>query len=89
MSRSKWKIPVVDLRKRKGYKLIVWKRSNQLLFQNLDKTVMIHDGKVLRKSRPEKQKAGFKFGVFSFTRKHTRKITSKINKKPVKKNAKK
>jgi ribosomal protein S19 len=86
MSRSKWKIPVVDLRKRKSYKLKVWKRSNQLLFKNLDKVVMVHDGKILRKTRPEKEKVGFKFGFFSFTRKHTKKI---VTKKPSKKNAKK
>lgn len=86
MSRSKWKIPVVDLRKRKSYTLKVWKRNNQFLFQNLDKVVMVYDGKILRKTRPEKEKVGFKFGSFSFTRKHSKKI---INKKSSKKNAKK
>lgn len=86
MSRSKWKIPVVNLQKKKAFTLKVWKRNNQLLFKDLDKVVMVHDGKILRKTRPEKEKVGFKFGCFSFTRKHTKKI---ISKKVVKKNAKK
>lgn len=88
MSRSKWKIPIVDLNTSNKPTIKIWRRSNQFLFKNLKDTISIYDGKEFRKIRQEKEKVGFKFGCFSFTKKHNKKLLNKklLNKK---KNAKK
>jgi ribosomal protein S19 len=83
MSRSKWKLPVVYLNTQTKPILKIWKRSSQILFRNLKDTILVHDGKEFRKIRQEREKIGFKFGCFSFTRKHSRKLQN------IKKNAKK
>lgn len=84
MSRSKWKIPVVNVILKPKETLKVWKRSSQISFKNLTNSILlVYDGKQFRKIKQEREKAGFKFGCFSFTRKHTKKLQN------IRKNAKK
>lgn len=83
MSRSKWKIPLVNLNLQTNETIKIWKRNNQILFENLNNIMLVYDGKQFRKIKQEREKVGFKFGCFSFTRKHTKKLQN------VKKNAKK
>jgi ribosomal protein S19 len=83
MSRSKWKIPVINLNIQNKPTVKIWNRSNQILFKNLKNTVLVYDGKEFRNIRQEREKVGLKFSCFSFTRKHSKKLQN------IKKNAKK
>jgi len=49
--------------------LKIWARSSMIPFCLINKTVLIHNGKDFRKLYITREKVGFKFGEFSFTRK--------------------
>ncbi len=88
MSRSKWKVPLVLFTGEEiKYNTKIWKRNFQVLNQSIDKVLQVYDGQEFRKLKVVREKIGFKYGQFSFTRKHTKKITNLKN--TLKKNAKK
>ena len=75
MGRSSWKGPFVDsyiLRrtKRKLNNLKIWSRNSVIPESLLGKTVLVHNGKDFKNVVITREKLGFKFGEFSFTRKY-------------------
>jgi len=68
MSRSVWKgfyiySKVLNLKKNK-----VWSRNSVIPFCLLGKKVLVYNGKSFRQIKITREKVGFKFGEFSFTR---------------------
>jgi small subunit ribosomal protein S19 len=78
MKRSKWKglfIQKFLLNKNfdEKQKKIVWSRSSTIPESLIGHYVHIHNGKDFKKTFITREKVGFKFGEFSFTRKFTKK----------------
>lgn len=69
MTRAKWKGPYVDLNVLKDKKKI-WSRSSTIPGILIGKSVLIHNGREFKRILITRDKVGFKFGEFSFTRKH-------------------
>jgi ribosomal protein S19 len=72
MSRSKWKGMFCNLKLFKfplKKNLKIWSRSSNIPFFLLGKIVFVHNGKDFRKIFITREKIGYKFGEFSFTRK--------------------
>jgi small subunit ribosomal protein S19 len=72
MSRSKWKgmfcnLKFLKLTSKKNLK--IWSRSSSIPFFLLGKIVFVHNGKDFKKIFITREKIGYKFGEFSFTRK--------------------
>jgi ribosomal protein S19 len=84
MSRSKWKIPVCNFKL--GSEKIT-KRNSLVPSIMINKLVQIYTGKQYVKVRITREKVGFKYGFFCFSKRYTRKIIPKKIKKL--KNAKK
>lgn len=85
MSRSKWKglfcsskinKHILDGKK----KIEIWSRQSSIPGFLIDKTVFIHNGKTFKKLLITREKIGFKFGEFAFT-----KIKAKTKEKKKKK----
>lgn len=79
MSRSKWKGPFIDssiinLSSKKNIK--VWSRTSVVPASFIGETVLVYNGKDFKKITITRDKVGFKFGAFSFTRKNVSKIKS-------------
>lgn len=79
MSRAKWKglfieKSVIDLNKKKAKnknkkKLKIYSRSSCIPSFLINKFVLIYDGKEFRKCYINREKIGYKFGEFSYSRK--------------------
>jgi len=84
MARSKWKIPHVNLKLlkksffSKEKKIKIWNRSLTIPSILVNKTILVHSGNTFKSVFITREKVGFKFGEFVFTRKHGKK---KIKKK--------
>ena len=73
MSRAKWKGSFIAkhlLRKNtyKFDKIKIWSRNSVIPFFLIDKTVIVHNGKIFKKLYISREKVGFKFGEFIFTK---------------------
>jgi small subunit ribosomal protein S19 len=87
MSRSKWKGPYIDpsllklsFKQRKTKQ--IWSRQSVIPFFLIGQTVFVYNGKIFKKIFINREKIGFKFGEFSFTRTYTNKFKNiKISKK--------
>jgi len=85
MSRSLWKGPFLyffllsrkSIINKSSFK--IWSRRSVIPFFLLGKIAQVHNGKVFKKILITREKIGYKFGDFSFTRNFFRK--SKKNKK--------
>jgi small subunit ribosomal protein S19 len=76
MSRAKWKGPYLNKSLFKNKKVLnVWSRSSVIPYSLLGKHVSVHNGKTLIRVYISREKVGYKFGEFVFTKKHTKKIT--------------
>jgi small subunit ribosomal protein S19 len=85
MSRSIWKGLFCDLsinKKSVGERrrTEIWSRSSSIPFFLLNKTVFVHNGKTHKKVLITREKVGYKFGEFAFT-----KIKAKVKEKKKKK----
>jgi small subunit ribosomal protein S19 len=87
MSRSKWKGPYLTrffLKKKlnsANKQILIYNRNLTIPFFLLGKSVFIHNGKEFIKTFVSRDKIGFKFGEFSYTRKIG--IKSKKNSKKI------
>ena len=79
--RSKWKGSFIhcSILKLKKNKINIWSRSSVIPEIFLNKYVFIHNGKDFKKVLVTREKVGFKFGSFSFSKKVGQKI--KVKKK--------
>lgn len=75
MSRSKWKGHFVDISFNEGSQknIKIWSRRSTIPFNLIGTYVLIHNGKEFKKVYITREKVGFKFGEFAFTRKYTSK----------------
>lgn len=83
MNRSLWKGPFIDvslLKKDLSKIQKTWSRSSTIPSSLIGKTVLVYTGKEFKRILINREKVGFKFGEFSFTRKYTKKL-KEINKK--------
>ena len=74
MSRSKWKGSFIEKSALNKENNKFWSRSSTILESMIGDFVFIHNGKEFKKVIVIREKVGFKFGDFSFTRKYTSKI---------------
>ena len=92
MTRSLWKGPFMDpsfikLLYCKNKKISkIWSRSSVIPSALIGDTVFVHNGKEFKRIIITREKVGFKFGEFSFSRKYTNK--QKVTKSPAKKQKK-
>ena len=85
MSKSAWKQKFIDpyllsTKFKNAKKKVVWSRSSTVPEFLVGQAVFIHNGKDFIKSYITREKVGFKFGEFAYTRRFTRKIDKKIKK---------
>jgi small subunit ribosomal protein S19 len=80
MSRSAWKGHFFkkNLLKKKIKK--VWCRNSSIPFHLNGQKVFVYNGKEFKKVYITREKIGYKFGEFSFTRKFTKKLKTKKTK---------
>jgi len=80
MSRSKWKGNFIDLKllNKNVTKKKTWNRDAVISSNLVGKTIPVYNGKFHKKIKITREKVGFKFGEFSFTR--TLKVRSKEKK---------
>lgn len=80
MSRSIWKKNFISnfLLKSPTKHKKIWARNSAIPSSLVGSYVLIHNGKEFKKVFINKEKVGYKFGEFSFTRKYT------VKKKPSK-----
>ena len=74
MSRSKWKglfleKSIIQLNNKKKRKLKTYSRSSCIPSFLINKFILIYDGKEFRKCYINREKVGYKFGEFSYSRK--------------------
>ena len=76
MSRSSWKFPIVlkenlnfILKKNKSKNIKIIERNSVITSEFLNKKVSIYNGKVFINVFIDKNKIGYKFGEFAYTRK--------------------
>lgn len=75
MSRSKWKGLFLDKsiiqfnQKKSKKKLKTYSRSSSIPSFLINKFVLVYDGKEFRKCYINREKVGYKFGEFSYSRK--------------------
>jgi ribosomal protein S19 len=90
MSRSKWKGPFLDKSLIKNINKIklkkIWSRTSTICSSLIDKSFLVHSGNKFRKIYINREKVGFKFGDFCYTRVmkkklHTKKLKNKKKKK--------
>lgn len=82
MSRSTWKGPFLDrylfCYKKKNFLAKIWSRRSVISSQMLGQTVLVHNGKEFKRIVITREKVGFKYGEFAFTRKtKTKKLIQK------------
>jgi len=85
MGRSLWKGPFVDSsilrenhkKSKKNFK--IWSRDSVIPEFLLGQTVLVHNGKEFKNVVVTREKLGYKFGEFSFTRKYN--VKQKLAKK--------
>lgn len=85
MSRSKWKgkfISNVFLKKTLKKQKKIWSRSSTITADFIGQTISVYNGKEFKNIYITRNKIGFKFGQFIFTRKYTQKY--KLNKNNIK-----
>lgn len=76
MGRSLWKGPFVDSsilrenQKKQKKKFKIWSRNSVIPEFLLGQTVLVHNGKEFKNVVVTREKLGYKFGEFSFTRKY-------------------
>ena len=85
MSRSKWKGPFFDLKLYTTLRLSsltckVWSRNSVVAESLVGKRVLVHNGNMFKKLLVIREKVGFKFGDFSYTRRYTPRTFSKKKK---------
>ena len=85
MSRSCWKEPVLNFNLIKKIittkkKIKIWSRSSIIPSILINKQVLVHTGNLFKPLFITREKVGFKFGEFAFTRSKNKK------KKKIKKN---
>lgn len=78
MTRSSWKGHFVDNyllspKFENSKKKMVWSRNSTIPENLIGQAVFIHNGKDFIKSFITREKVGFKFGQFAYTRKFTKK----------------
>jgi len=88
MSRSAWKGPFLDNFLVKSTEQLqknqkVWSRRSVIPASLMGSVVLVYNGKEFKRVAINRERIGFKFGEFSFTRKHTKK--EKSNKQVTKK----
>ena len=87
MSRSKWKGHFIDtsLNKVNKKKFKIWSRQSTIPFYLIGTYVLVHNGKDFKKIYITREKVGFKFGEFAFTRKYISKYKNlkSISKKKI------
>lgn len=81
MSRSNWKgkyisRSVLRLKLRRN-PLKVWSRSSVIPFFLLKKTVFVYNGQSFKKVFVTRNRVGYKFGEFAFTRKRLFRLSNK------------
>ena len=87
MSRSIWKGPVVPPRLIKcsdRKKILIWARNIMIPSQLIGSDVYVYNGNEFKRLFISREKVGFKFGEFIFTRKYKKKdkgVKTKSNKK--------
>ena len=64
----------------KTKKIYIWSRDSSIPSHYIDKQVFVHNGKTFKKINITREKVGFKFGEFVFT-KTVAKSKKKISKK--------
>jgi small subunit ribosomal protein S19 len=71
MTRSKWKGPYVEanLFKENKKNKKIWTRSSTIPGFLIGENVLVHNGREFKRLSITRDKVGFKFGEFSFTRK--------------------
>ncbi len=70
----------------KRHRKEVWARNSAIPAKLIGKPVYIHNGNTFIKTYITREKVGFKFGEFAYTRKHTKKFVKvQTKKKPAKK----
>lgn len=74
MSRSIWKGKFFDTCLLKNSLKKVWCRSSTIPFFLLGKKVLVYNGKSFKRIYISREKIGYKFGSFVFTRQYTKKI---------------
>jgi len=94
MSRSKWKGLNFDIRlynslfevvgidkegiKKSNWNHKIWSRESSIPASLIGKSVYVYNGKVFKRFIVSREKVGYKFGDFSFSRKYTfRKLKQK------------
>ncbi len=87
MSRSKWKGPFIKSslislqeKTKKIRNIKIWSRNSIIPFSLIGQQVSIHNGKDFIKIKITREKVGYRFGEFSFTRKHKLKAKAKKGK---------
>ena len=82
MTRSKWKGPYVEanLFKENKKNKKIWTRSSTIPGFLIGENVLVHNGREFKRLSITRDKIGFKFGEFSFTRKFVVKSKSAISK---------
>jgi small subunit ribosomal protein S19 len=73
MSRSIWKGLFCDISINKNNienrkKIEIWSRQSAIPSFLMDKTVFVHNGKTFKKIIITREKIGYKFGEFAFTK---------------------
>jgi len=86
MTRSLWKGFFLDscFLKKPKTNFNIWSRSSSIPVSLIGKTVLVHNGKEFKKLLITREKIGFKFGEFVFTRfnmKKTKKVKFSVKKK--------
>ena len=77
MTRSLWKGPFLSSSFLKGSKKNhskIWARKSVIPSFLIGQTVLVHNGNVFKKFLITREKVGFKFGEFAFTRASMNKI---------------
>jgi small subunit ribosomal protein S19 len=88
MSRSKWKGPFMGLSLLKKISVnntLIWSRASVISSAFIGKTVFVYNGKEFKRVLITREKVGYKFGEFSFTKKHVLKLKLVTTKKNIKK----
>lgn len=74
MSRSLWKGNFLKKHVLKKKIKKIWSRSSSIPFKMMGQIISVYNGKEFKKIYVSREKIGYKFGAFSFTRKFTRKV---------------
>lgn len=86
MTRSIWKGFFIkssyiktDIKNKK--KIYIWSRGSSIPSTLLNQTVFVYNGKIFKKLNITRDKIGYKFGCFIFTRTKPKQLKKKHNKK--------